>query len=63
MNFYERISKKKVEMPVALDIELGQMIDIETHSAGIMDAMWIAFKFGYMQGERGSQIKGGRITV
>jgi len=63
MSLYKRINNKKVDMPVALGLAFGQAIDIEHNATSVIDAIWIGFKFGYMQGQRSIQFKGRRETV
>lgn len=58
MNIYERIDKKTFEMPESLCLKTGQAVAIRDHASGPLDAIWIAFKFGYMQGQKSSQVKG-----
>lgn len=58
MDIYERIDKKIVEMPEALCLKMGQATAIRDSASGPIDAIWIAFKFGYMQGQRSGQVKG-----
>lgn len=55
MNLYERVSKKKVAISSEFDIKLGQVIDIKEHGNGPLDMIWVAFKFGYIQGLRAAE--------
>lgn len=51
MNFYEKISRQKVEIPHSFDMTVSQLIDLIQNLQGY-NLAHEAFKFGYMQGIR-----------
>lgn len=59
MNFYERIHRKEVYVPNKFDVSYMQLHDVQKHAPGIMEAMYICFKFGYLQGIRYAEEKRG----
>lgn len=52
MSFYSRIAKKNIGIPYVLDMKVGQVVSIAQESSDRLDAVYNAFRFGYLQGRR-----------
>ena len=56
MSFYERIDKQAVDTG-DFGLTFGQACDISSGTQSNLDKIWIAFKFGFLQGQRHEQKK------
>lgn len=52
MSLYERINKKEKVVPDCFDMSIKQAFDLANETGSRIDAIYTAFKFGYMQGVR-----------
>ena len=52
MNFYDRIAKQEVRVPERFDMRYRQLVNLANNAPGKFELIYLAFKFGYMQGIR-----------
>lgn len=55
MNFYDKIRNTDCKIPEAFDMRIRQAVGLYSAASDKLDLVYIAFKFGYMQGRRFEQ--------
>lgn len=55
MNLYDKIRNAECKIPESFCMGIRQMLELIDNSREDYDLAWIAFKFGYMQGQRAAK--------